>query len=181
MMKMNRMLVAAMMALTMIGGTVAPVVEASAAKKTGYSRIYKTKTWNHAKYRVKNAKGKTYKMTGKATNIKLKTNHYLKNYKKNKWVRTSITQIKHKGNWMVYYYMTPITKKKHKGGWVKLTDMKPVKTYKATKHTDADFDTWYRTLNKAGRTNYRNRVDGGATDALGNPAPFLETNKAFFK
>ncbi|NLR31615.1 hypothetical protein [Levilactobacillus tujiorum] len=178
--KMNRILVAMMMALTMVGGTVAPVVTAS-AKKTGYSRIYKTKTWHHAKYKVKNKKGRTYKMTGKAKNIKLKTNHYLKNYKKNKWVRTSITQIKHKGKWMVYYYMTPITKKKHKGGWVKLTDMKPVKTYKATKHTDADFDTWYRTLSKKGRANYSKRVDGAALDGLGNPSQFMETNKAFFK
>lgn len=179
-MKMNRVIVV-LMALTMFGGTVMPSVSASAAKRTGYSRIYKTKTWNHAKYWVKNTKGKTYKMTGKAKNIKLKTNHYLKNYKKNKWVRTSITQIKHKGNWMVYYYMTPITKKKHKGGWVKLTDMKPVVTHKATEHTNADFDTWYRTLSKMGRANYKNRVDGASLDGMGNPSQFMETNKVFFK
>ncbi|MFC6288913.1 hypothetical protein [Levilactobacillus angrenensis] len=170
MMKMNRMFVAAMMALTMIGGTVAPVVEASAAKKTGYSRIQKWNV-NHDKYRVKNKKGKTYKMTGKAKNIKLKTNHYLKNYKKNKWVRSKITQIKHKGKWMVYYYMTPITKKKHAGGWVKLTDMKPVNARKATKYIMADFDTWYRTLTQKQRNLYHDYAFGsGALDGEGGPS-----------
>ncbi|KRO03899.1 hypothetical protein IV54_GL001967 [Levilactobacillus paucivorans] len=170
--KMNRILVATMMAFTMLGGTIVPSVTASAAKKTGYSRIEKwTSGFNHDKYRVKNKKGRTYKMTGKAKNIKLKTNHYLKNYKKTKWVRTGITQIKHKGDWMVYYYMKPITKKKHAGGWVKLTDMKPVKTYKADKYHTADFDTWYRTLNKSQRKNYVGWVQqGGASDGDGEPS-----------
>ncbi|WP_157054364.1 hypothetical protein [Levilactobacillus paucivorans] len=170
---MNRIVVAAAMALTMMGGTVMPSVVASASSKTGYSRIFKATTRNHEKYRVKNTKGKTYKMTGTKKNVKLKTNHYLKNYKKNKWTRTKITQIKHKGSWMVYYYMTPITKKKHAGGWVKLTDMKPVKTYKADKYHTADFDTWYRGLKKANRTEYKNDVlSAGAIDALGDPSIF---------
>lgn len=171
--KLNRILVAAMMALTMLGGTVMPSVVASASAKTGYSRIFKAATRNHEKYRVKNTKGKTYKMTGTTKNVKLKTNHYLKNYKKNKWTRTKITQIKHKGSCMVYYYMTPITKKKHTGGWVKLTDMKPVKTYKADKYHTADFDTWYRGLNKSQRNDYHDTVYGvGAIDALGDPVIF---------
>lgn len=168
--KMNRILVATMMAFTMLGGTVVSSVTASAAKKTGYSRIRKTSV-SHAKYRVKNTKGKTYKMTGTPKNVKLKTNHYLKNYKKTKWTRTKITQIKHKGSWMVYYYVKPITKKKHTGGWVKLTDMKPVKTYKATKHTTADFDTWYRGLSKKYRNGYKNYVGwSGTTEGDGEPA-----------
>ncbi|WP_125545794.1 hypothetical protein [Levilactobacillus lindianensis] len=178
--KMSRILVATAMVFTTMGGTVVPSVTASAAKKTGYSRIRKVSTWNHAKYRVKNTKGKTYKMTGTTKNVKLKTNHYLKNYKKNKWTRTKITQIKHKGSWMVYYYMIPITKKKHAGGWVKLTDMKPVKTYKATKHTEADFDTWYRTFNKKGRNQYAHSTDGAALDALGNPSQTVYLSM-FFK
>lgn len=163
--------IVASMALMMFGGTVVPSVTASAAKKTGYSRIEKwTHGIKHDKYRVKNTKGKTYKMTGTKKNVKLKTNHYLKNYKKNKWVRTGITQIKHKGNWMVYYYMTPITKKKHAGGWVKLTDMKPVKHHKASNHVLADYDTWYRTLTKKQRNLYPDYVQaGGASDGDGNP------------
>lgn len=170
--KMNRVLVATMMAFTVLGSVIVPSVTASAAKKTGYSRIEKwTHGINHAKYRVKNKKGRTYKMTGTKKNVKLKTNHYLKNYKKTKWVRTGITQIKHKGNWMFYYYVKPITKKKHAGGWVKLTDMKPVKTYKADKYHTADFDTWYRTLNKKQRNNYVGYVElGGATEYDGTPA-----------
>lgn len=164
--KVNRILVASIMAFTMLGGTAVPSVTAFAAKKTGYSRIRKV-SLAHAKYKVKNKKGRTYKMTGTTKNVKLKTNHYLKNYKKTKWTRTKMTQIKHKGNWMVYYYMKPITKKKHAGGWVKLTDMKPVKTYKATKHTTADFDTWYRTLNKKQRNNYVGYTD---TEYDGTPA-----------
>lgn len=168
-MKKMKKIIVALMALTMFGGTVVPSVTAS-AKSTGYSRIGK---WNvkHVKYRVNNIKGKTYKMTGTKKNVKLKTNHYLKNYKKNKWVRTKITQIKHKGNWMVYYYMTPITKKKHTGGWVKLTDMKPVKVYKGGNGFQPDFDTWYRKLNKSMRLDYNKTVRlGGARDVNGNPA-----------
>ncbi|WP_057877463.1 hypothetical protein [Levilactobacillus paucivorans] len=163
--KLNRILMTTMVAFTMLGGTIVPSVTASAAKKTGYSRIRKT-SLAHDKYKVKNTKGKTYKMTGKAKNIKLKTNHYLKNYKKNKWIRTKSTLIKHKGNWMLYYYMTPMTKKKHEGGWVKLTDMKPVKTHKASKYVMADFDTWYRGLSTKQRNQYYQLVrDGDNTDA----------------
>ncbi|MFC6208161.1 hypothetical protein [Levilactobacillus tongjiangensis] len=179
--KMNHILVTTVMALTMAGGTVVPSAVASAATKTGYSRIRKVSTWNHAKYRVKNTKGRSYKMTGTTKNVKLKTNHYLKNYKKNKWTRTKITQIKHKGSWMVYYYMTPITKKKHAGGWVKLTDMKPVKTFKASEHVEADFDTWYRTLTNTGRTHYAHSTDGAALNGLGDPAQFPDTASIYFK
>lgn len=163
--KMNRILVATMMALTMLGGTVVPSVTASAAKKTGYSRTFKTPL-AHDKYKVKNKNGRTFKMTGKAKNIKLRTNHYLKNYKKTKWIRTNSTLIKHKGNWILYYYMKPITKKKHAGGWVKLTDMKPVKSHKASKYVLADFDTWYRGLSKKQRNQYYDLVrDGDNTNA----------------
>ncbi len=145
---------------------------ASAAKKTGYSRTFKTPL-AHDKYKVKNKNGRIFKMTDKAKNIKLKTNHYLKNYKKTKWIRTNSTLIKHKGNWIVYYYMKPITKKKHTGGWVKLTDMKPIKTHKAIKYTYADFDTWYRTLTKKQRNQYYQLVrDGDNTDAEGELLPF---------
>ncbi|WP_125573747.1 hypothetical protein [Levilactobacillus huananensis] len=170
--KMNRILVTAIMIATMVFGTVLPSKMASAATKTGYSRINKwTHGFNHDKYRVKNANGKTYKMTGTKKNVKLKTNHYLKNYKKTTWVRIGVTQIKHKGNWMYYYYMKPITKKKRAGGWVKLTDMKPVKTYKADKHHTADFDTWYRTLNQTQRNEYVGFVEqGGASDGDGEPS-----------
>lgn len=155
----------------MLGGAIVPGMTASAAKSTGYSRIDKWLSgFNHDKYKVKNVNGKTYRITGKASNVKLKVNHYLKNYRKTKWVRTGITQIKHKGNWMVYYYMTPMTKKKHAGGWVKLTDMKPMKTYKADKHHTADFDTWYRTLTRKQRNSYSDWAQGGAADGDGEPS-----------
>ncbi|WP_203641142.1 hypothetical protein [Levilactobacillus andaensis] len=176
--KLNQVVVA-LMAVGMLGGTVMPAVTASAAS-TGYSRNRKIST-RHATYRVKNTKGKTYTITGPAKNVKLKTNHYLKNYKKNKWTRTKITQIKHNGNWLVYYYMKPVTKKKHTGGWVKLTDMKPVKTFKAGPHNYADFDTWYRTLNTNGRNYYSGRTDGGALDGNGDPFQFPEVHGDYFK
>lgn len=179
-MKKLKQVVVVLMAVGMLGGTVVPAVTASASASTGYSRYRKIGT-RHATYRVKNTKGKTYTITGPAKNVKLKTNHYLKNYKKNKWTRTKITQIKHHGNWLVYYYMKPVTKKKHTGGWVKLTDMKPVKTYKAGPHSLPDFDTWYRTFNAKGRNEYSGWTDGSALDGNGDPFQFPGVPNEYLK
>lgn len=168
--KLNQVVVA-LMAVGMLGGTVMPAVTASAAS-TGYSRAFIAKL-SSTKYKVANTKGKTYKMTGSAKNVKLKTNHYLKNYKQNKWTRTKMTQIKHDGNWMVYYYVTPITKKKHVGGWVKLTDMKPMKTFKGSKYISPDYDTWYKNLSHSKRNQYYQIVrDGDITDPDGKLMPY---------
>ncbi|WP_157054317.1 hypothetical protein [Levilactobacillus paucivorans] len=71
---MNRILVTTAMSLTMMGGTVMPSIVASASVKTGYSRTFKTPL-THDKYKVNNKNGRTFKMTGKTKNIKLKTNH----------------------------------------------------------------------------------------------------------
>lgn len=172
-MKKMRLIIVTLVAMLMFGGAMAPAMTASAAKKTGYSRIEKWKI-RHVNYKVKNKKGHTYTITGKAKNVKRKTNHYLKNYAKKTWKRTKITQVKHKGNWMVYYYMTTKTKHKTVGGWVKLTDMKRIHTSKGDEHHLADFDTWYRHLSQKMKNYYPGYVqDVGATNADGSLAQFM--------
>ena len=74
-MKKLRLVIVTLVAMLMFGGAMAPAMTASAAKKTGYSRIEKWKI-RHVNYKVKNKKGHTYTITGKAKNVKLKTNHY---------------------------------------------------------------------------------------------------------
>ncbi|MDT6980669.1 hypothetical protein [Levilactobacillus zymae] len=131
-------------------------VMAQAAKKTGYSRISKDAMNSRYQYKVANKKGRVYSISGPSKNVKLKTIHYLKNYKTKKWTRTKITQVKHNGSWMVYYYMKSNAKNKA-AGWIKLTDMQVTspKPGKATKHEAADFDTWYKGLSKSQRGYYR--------------------------
>ena len=132
----------------------------------GYRRISKWAISSRYKYKVANKKGKTYTLSGRAhpnkgqtLNTKLKATHALKNYKKSTWTRKKITQVKHKGKWMMYYYVT--TKKNHAGGWVKLTDLRLVspRPNKAGHKKDgtsypADFDTQYRAATQAERNRY---------------------------
>ncbi|HIW71878.1 MAG TPA: hypothetical protein H9875_04545 [Candidatus Levilactobacillus faecigallinarum] len=127
-----------------------------------YSRIDKDAMNSRYQYKVLNKKGKVYSISGTKKNAKLKTIHYLKNYKTKKWTRTKITQVKHNGNWMVYYYMKSNAKNKA-AGWVKLTDMQVTspKPGKATKHEAADFDTWYKDLSKTQRGYYKIAAESG--------------------
>ncbi|MFC6180986.1 hypothetical protein [Lactiplantibacillus daowaiensis] len=162
----------------MVGGTVLPAaatdsnVRITASAATKQSKIQRGPIWsnyNKHDYKVANTRGKTYEMTGKANNIKLKVNHNLKNYKNSTWVRRKLTQIKQNGNWNVYYYVT--TGKKSKiGGWVKLTDMKLKHPHKPAKHVAPDFDIWYRKLNQKQRNEYRDFTYSGARDADGEPS-----------
>ncbi|MFC6180988.1 hypothetical protein [Lactiplantibacillus daowaiensis] len=157
------------------GGTILPaagdsnVVTASAATKQ--SNIQRDTIWAFKQhdYKVVNTKGKTYQMTGKASNIKLTANHYLKNYKKSTWVRHKATQIKQNGNWNMYYYVT--TGKKGKiNGWVKVNDVDLKHHNKPKKHVQGDFDTYYHKLNQAQRNDYVETIQyGGCRTATGEP------------
>ncbi|GEO65755.1 hypothetical protein [Levilactobacillus spicheri] len=162
----------------MLGGTGLPVVNASASKTPTdiapfvYNKGYEVnRIWSqnlaHRRYKVFNVKGKVYKFNGTKKNTKLKVTHYLKNYKKKTWTRTKFVQVKHHGNWMVYYYVKSNAKNKA-AGWVKVTDLKLKYPAKTGKHIQPEFDVWYRTLTAAQRNWYYHSSQNAATDGNGN-------------
>lgn len=157
----------------MVGGTVlsvAPVnsnMTVSAATKK--AKIQRGQIWgnfNHRTYKVRNTKAKTYAISGKANNLKMKANHNLKNYKNKTWTRMKLTEIKQNDNWNVYYFV----KTGKISGWVKLDDVKLKHPVKAAKDTKPEFDVYYHKLSKKQRNNYYKYVlVGGAGDANGEP------------
>lgn len=165
-----------------MSGAVLPAVNASATVtpantdpfvyNKGYARnnIWK-KGVAHRTYKIANKKAKVYKITGTKKNTKLKSIHNFKNYKGKTWTRTGITQIKHHGNWMMYYYVKSNAKNKA-AGWVKLTDVKLKHPKKAAKHVQPEFDVWYRTLTQDQRNWYAGWSRNAATDPDGNPLEF---------
>lgn len=184
----------------LLGNTGVPVMTANATKipdagvKTtlkqgkGYIRsAILGHNIKHRAYKVSNKKGKVYRIKGKNDDVpnkygtinitpdnkktKLRVIHHLKNYTKNTWTRTKITQIEHGGHWMMYYYVKSNAKNKA-AGWVKLTDVKLKHPNKAGKHIQPEFDIWYRTLNQKQRNWYYEMSCSAATDPEGNPAEF---------
>lgn len=165
------------MVTVIVAAILTPVLPSMAATTGRYQRL---DCWNckHRTYKVANVKADTYTfsgikpkkedLSGEIKSVKLKVNHHLKNYKHEIWTRTRVAQIKHNGNWMVYYFVK--TKKHHASGWVRLMDVKrkhPTKRLHA--YNDPDFDAWYRTTTQKQRNNYPDDTGGGASDVFGDP------------
>lgn len=134
MIKYNKTLRAAVVVLSIFGGTLIEVNTVQA--KTTYQRTVIKSVKSTPMYSTSN-KGKTYAFKGDAKKFTFKASHKLKNYHNSTWTKSKQTTVKHGKNSSTYYFVK--NAKNGVTGWVNKVYMKTGKDYQygATKNLTA--------------------------------------------